>query len=99
MVAVVLPSLKFAPPASETVSGCAFAHAGSAAPAARSGACSTLIAVTVSCADAWAGNAAAPIMESANSDDDVFIMTRDAPSESCDARSGRAIVHSLQPGS
>ena len=51
MVAVVLPSLKFLPPASETESACAFAHAGSAAPAAGAGALATFSAVTVSAAD------------------------------------------------
>src|SRR6266498_1730114 len=52
MVAVVLPSLKFAPPARATVTALAWAHAGSAAPAARSGALATLAAITGSAADA-----------------------------------------------
>src|SRR6266699_2119206 len=52
MVAVVLPSLKFAPPARGTVTALAWAHAGSAAPAARSGALATLTAMTGSAADA-----------------------------------------------
>src|SRR6516162_9965622 len=52
MVAVVLPSLKFAPPARATVTALAWAHAGSAAPAARSGALATLAAMTGSAADA-----------------------------------------------
>src|SRR5262245_51936 len=51
-VAVVLPSLKFAPPARATVTPLAWAHAGSAAPAARSGALATLTAMMGSAADA-----------------------------------------------
>src|SRR6516162_9909101 len=52
MVAVVLPSLKFAPPARATVTALARAHAGSAAPAARSGALATLTATRGSTAHA-----------------------------------------------
>src|SRR5262245_64600042 len=52
MLAVVLPSLKFAAPARATVTALAWAHAGSAAPAARSGAFATLTAMTGSAADA-----------------------------------------------
>src|SRR3954454_20002694 len=48
MVAMVLPSLKFAPPASGTESISAFVQAGSVAPAERFGALSTRRAVTVS---------------------------------------------------
>src|SRR5215510_2824085 len=73
MLAVVVPPLKFAPPKSRTLSASAFAHAGSAAPAARAGGLAALRAVTVSCADAWDANAA-PAKASTDSDDDRFTM-------------------------
>jgi hypothetical protein len=74
MVAVVFPPLRFAPPASDTVSAFALAQAGSAAPAARTGGLAAFIAVTVSAASAWEANAAVGNNASMNSD--VFLMTR-----------------------
>src|SRR5947209_7716097 len=74
IVAVVLPFLKFAPPARGTVSALAFAHAGSAAPAASTGGLATWIAVTTSAADA--GNAKAALSNAAGSRNiDELVMT------------------------
>src|SRR4051794_16082774 len=75
MVAVVLPPLKFAPPERGTISALALAQAGSVAPATGFGALSTRSAMTASAAEAWNATVVAPNRASANSDDDLLLMT------------------------